>query len=56
VRWERELPAYDGRLYPQVDTDADAVRLGVRADTHAIAPAAVERFVRELEAVAVTAA
>jgi hypothetical protein len=37
-------------------TEADAVRLCVRADTHAIAPAAVERFGREVEAVAVTAA
>ncbi|MFG2044252.1 condensation domain-containing protein [Dactylosporangium sp. NPDC048998] len=56
VRWERELPTYDGRLYLQVDAAEDAVQLGIWADTHAIAPAAVERFARELEAVAVTAA
>ncbi|WP_432988992.1 condensation domain-containing protein [Dactylosporangium sp. CA-233914] len=56
LRWERELPTYDGSLYVQVDSDGGAVQLGIWADTHAIAPAAVERFARELEAAAVTAA
>jgi hypothetical protein len=56
LAWERELPQYDGSLYVQVDQVGDAVQLGVWADTHAIAPADVERFVRDLEAVAVRAA
>jgi hypothetical protein len=54
-RWERELPAYDGSLYVQADTEGDAVQLGIWADTHAIAPADVERFSLALEDAAVTA-
>jgi hypothetical protein len=29
MRWDRRLPTYDGTLYLQVDTDGDAVQLGI---------------------------
>lgn len=60
VRWDRTLPTYDGTFYLQVDSapDAggDAVDLAVWADTHRLAPAAIEACARGIETAAVEAA
>ena len=70
-RWDRKQSAYNGRLFLQVDSRPDinapgraaeagagepAVYYAIWADSHYLAPAAVEAFAAELEAAAVGAA
>lgn len=70
-RWDRKQAAYNGRLFLQIDSGPDintpgrsteaesgqpAVYYAIWADTHYLAPAAVEAFAAEMEAAAVNAA
>ena len=71
LRWDRKFPTYDGSLFLHVDPGPDgnvpdrdrpdereqpAVYISLWVDTHCLAPAEIEAFARDLEAVIVEGA
>jgi hypothetical protein len=55
-RWGRRRAHFSGILFAEVDAEPAGLRLSIWADTLRLAPAQVEQFAEEFEAVAVEAA